>query len=403
MESVDETRLNQCLSSIIQKIDEVLKQQKKEPPQIRPTTTTTTDNITNYPLHENSIQNNNVNTFTIDNEEAELLNTLTNDIQNILRDSLPQLSELCSSYIEKHLYQYHFDSNQKVFTEGLTLNILYSFKHDLNGLLSAARAYPAALKGDLKTVETFLKRFPLYKDKPGFWGTTFLYSASKSNNLPLVKHLIETLSCSVNAQNECEMAFTLISDDNNRTDLTYNPDPKFASTALHAACFNNNLDIVKYLISKGANYFSRNQLGETPIQNGRFHGAIQNFFNDFLVTSYTNLPNMSLPNEPVLNCYDRKPTNCIWEYKPVEGLQWDEFTISEHHILSSVFVVEKNNQLFNPTTYLSSNRGTYNVNLLTFLRGGKNQEPNPSNQDSLAWIRCRGSSVAILIFIVFGN
>ncbi|CAF0941208.1 unnamed protein product [Didymodactylos carnosus] len=49
-------------------------------------------------------------------------------------------------------------------------------------------------------------------------------------------------------------------------------------------------------------------------------------------------------------------------------------------------------QQFNTTIYLSVRQGVYNVQLLTFLRGGKNQDPNPSNKDSLAWIRCRGST-----------
>jgi hypothetical protein len=53
-----------------------------------------------------------------------------------------------------------------------------------------------------------------------------------------------------------------------------------------------------------------------------------------------------------------------------------------------------NDQSFNTTVYLSARESTYTVNLLTFLRGAKNQDPNPSPKDSQAWIRCRGSSIA---------
>ncbi|CAF1549689.1 unnamed protein product, partial [Adineta ricciae] len=263
MESYDATRLHQCLTSINQKIDEVLEELRQKRDLAAPA-----DTVVQDPLLDNSIQNNNVNTFSIDNDEIELLNTLTNKIQNILRDSLSQLSELCLHHIQKHLHQYHFDPDKHVFTEGLSTNILYSFKQDLNGLLSAVEAYPAALKGDSKTVEVFLKKYPFYKDKPGFWGTTLLYSAAKSDTIRLVEYLIETFNCSVNAPNETEMDFTLMNEENSQTHLSYNPDPKFGSTALHAACYNSNLDIVKYLISKGANYFARNQFGETHIQSG---------------------------------------------------------------------------------------------------------------------------------------
>ncbi|CAF4961617.1 unnamed protein product, partial [Rotaria sp. Silwood1] len=266
------------------------------------------------------------------------------------------------------------------------------------GLLLAARAYPAAFSGDLKTVENFLKRHPMYKDRPGFWKTTLLYSAARNNHLRLVQYLIETAGCSVNAQNQSEITYALITDDdtaqNQQNTLSYNPDPRAASTALHAACFNNNLDIVKYLIGKGANYFIRNQLGETPIQNSVGHQAIQDFFNDYLISTYTNLPYAPLPSETILDCHDRTANNCIWEYKPVKGLEWEEFTMSEHNTLSAALMPGANNQSFNTTTYLSAWQGTFSVQLLTFLRGSKNQEPNPSNKDGLAWIRCRGSSIA---------
>lgn len=409
METADETRLHRCLTSITEKVNQVLSQLVKKPETTVESNasklTTTTQALTTTPntnendsLFNNSLQNNNVNTFTVDNEENELLDTLTNDIQNILRDCLPQLPSLCSVYIEQYLHQYHFNSEKRVFTEGLTPNVLYAFKHDLDGLLLAARAYPAALKGDVQVVGNFLKRYPMYKDKPGFWGTTLLYSAARNDRLRLVQHLIETCGCAIDAQNETEMAFALINDNDaaraNTVDLTYNPDPKLASTALHAACFCNNLEIVKYLIGKGANHFLRNQLGETPIQNGKHQQAIQEFFRDYLVPTYTNLPNAPLPTEPTLDCHDRKPHDCIWEYKPVKGLEWEEFTVSEHNLLSATLKPGSNSQSFNTTTYLSVRQGTFSVNLLIFLRGSKNQEPNPSYQDSLAWIRCRGSSIA---------
>ncbi|CAF1214154.1 unnamed protein product [Rotaria sordida] len=408
MESVDEARLNQCLTSIIEKINAVLKELGKrrgtvlksdssKTITIAKITDTTTIVATDDRLLDNILKNNIVNTFTVDNEENELLDTLTHDIQNIFRNFLPQLSTMCTSYIEQHLHQYHFNQ-ERVFTQALTTGILYTFKHDLSGLLLAARAYPAAFNGDIKTVDNFLKRYPMYKDKPGFWKTTLIYSAARNNHLRLIKYLIETARCSVNAQNQSEIAYVVIADSNTTQDqqgtLGYKPDPTAAATALHAACFNNNLDIVKYLISKGANYFKRNQLGETPIQNSVGHEGIQNFFNDYLVSAYIDLSYAPLPNETILNCYDRRPNNCIWEYKPVKGFEWKEFTVTDNSTLCAALIPGAKNQSFNTTIYLSARPGTYSVQLLTFLRGSKNQEPNPPDKDGLAWIRCRGSSIA---------
>ncbi|CAF4746504.1 unnamed protein product, partial [Rotaria magnacalcarata] len=80
----------------------------------------------------------------------------------------------------------------------------------------------------------FLRLHPDYKDKSGFWGTTLLYSAARGGFIDLVTYLVETVSCSVNAQNQRELAFALITDnDTDRQDpaiLGYDPDPKLAAT-----------------------------------------------------------------------------------------------------------------------------------------------------------------------------
>jgi hypothetical protein len=409
MDVNEEKKLSDCLNSIINLVDKVLTQlRSKDEPTLQAAAlnaklpsqslTTVTSTISNDPLFDNSVQNNNVNTFTVDINEEELLNSLTNDIQNILKQRLPQLSKLCRSYVEQFLHEYHFNKDQQVFTEGLTASILYTFQQNLRGLLQAAKAYPAALNGDLATVQKFLQLYSHYKDKSGFWGTTLLWSAARRGHVNLVKYLIETAGCSVNAQNQSDITYVLITDNDtarpNFDTLGYNPDPKAASTALHAACYNNNIEIVKYLINKGANYFLRNQLGETPIQNCQGHPLVRQFFEDYLISSYVHTPATSIPNETILDCHDRKPNNCIWEYKPVKGSEWEEFTMSEHNTLSTSLTPIMNDQSFNTTVYLSAGQSTYTVNLLTFLRGGKNQEPNPSIKDSQAWIRCRGSSIA---------
>ncbi|CAM4823261.1 unnamed protein product [Rotaria magnacalcarata] len=403
MDDQEEKKLCNCLNVIIKYVDDVLKQLNTKC-KIDSNTTTDTSSTSNAtttcddPLFDNSVQNNNVNSFTVDIEEDELLNKLTNDIQTTLKNCLPTLSTLCSDYIEQFLHGYHFNKDQRVFTEALTANILYSFRQNLKALLMAAKAYPAAYKNEKETVKKFLRLHPDYKDKSGFWGTTLLYSAARGGFIDLVTYLVETVGCSVNAQNQRELAFALITDnDTDRQDpaiLGYDPDPKLAATALHAACFGNHIQIVKYLIDKGANYFLRNQLGETPIDNGKDWEPIRKFFEDYLIPNYLNRLNPSIPRESILGCHDRQPNNCIWEYKLVKGFEWEEFTMTEHNTLSMSLMPNKGDQSFNSTIHLSSGQSTYTINLLTFYRGSKNQEPQPAAKDSAAWIRCRGSSIA---------
>ncbi|CAF4351811.1 unnamed protein product, partial [Rotaria sp. Silwood2] len=348
-------------------------------------------------LFDNAVKNNIVNTFTVDNEENELLDTLTRDIQNALNDYLPKLSKMCRCYMMQHLHEYHFNQDGK-FTQRLTTGDLYNFKHDLNGLLMAVRAYVRADEGDREEVENFLENYPEYKDKPGFWKKTLIYSAAGNNHLSLVKYLVETAGCSVDAQNQHEIACNKIADgdatENSRDNQGYEPDQIGGSTALHVACNNNYLDIVKYLIDKGANYFITNESGKTPIDNSDGNQAIRDFFKNYLVYSYSGLSDASIPRKTVLDCPDRRSTNCVWEYKPVKKDKWTAFNVIDHNILCTSLKPRANDPPFNTTTYLHARESTYTVQLLTFLRGAKNQESNPSDEDGLAWIRCRGSSIA---------
>ncbi|CAF3324314.1 unnamed protein product [Rotaria socialis] len=365
MDDQEEKKLYNCLNVIIKYVDDVLRQLNTKCKIDSKTTTDTSSTSTatttcDDPLFDNSVQNNNVNSFSVDIEEGELLDKLTNDIQTTLKNGLPTLSTLCSGYIEQFLHEYHFDKDQRVFTEALTTNILYSFQQNLKALLMAAKAYPAAYRNVKETVKKFLRQHPDYKDKSGFWGTTLLYSAARVGFIDLVTYLIETV----------------------------------AATALHAACFGNHIQIVKYLIDKGANYFLRNQLGETPIDNGKDWEPIRKFFEDYLIPNYLNRFNPSIPRELILGCHDRQPNNCIWEYKLVKGFEWEEFTMAEHSTLSISLMPKKCDQSFNSTIHLSSGQSTYTINLLTFYHGSKNQEPQPAAKDSAAWIRCRGLIIA---------
>ena len=76
--------------------------------------------------------------------------------------------------------------------------------------LASIDAFQAAWNGNLSIVKEFIKNYPTFKDKPGLWGTTLLYSAARNNHMNIVKYLIEIAQCSVNAQNEQHLEKALL-------------------------------------------------------------------------------------------------------------------------------------------------------------------------------------------------
>ncbi|CAF4384871.1 unnamed protein product, partial [Adineta steineri] len=160
-------------------------------------------------------------------------------------------------------------------------------------MLSSIDAFPAAWNGDLDIVKKFIKKYPTFKDKPGLWGTTLLYSSSRNNKMNVVQYLIETAKCSINAQNEQDPEKGLLTT-TSTSSKHINVNPTAASTALHGACYNGHLNVVKYLVEHGADYSIKNQAAETPIMNGERHKHIQEFFQNHLVLGYSR-SSKSLP------------------------------------------------------------------------------------------------------------
>lgn len=163
--------------------------------------------------------------------------------------------------------------------------------------------------------------------------------------------------------------------------------PLLGSTALHGACAKNYLRIVEYLVAeKGADYFIKNQANKTPIDYGEQHSDIKRFFQDYLLVSYSNSSSESLPRKPIM-AEDELRQDCIWEYKPLQELEWQTFSTDEaetlHRALSSTNNVTSQIQLKTP-------QGLFNVSMATFLR---TNVADPNSPEKQAWIRCRGSSV----------
>ncbi len=118
----DEKHLKPCLTDTIELINKCLKQLKSVPDQSEPQTDTKEDN-----LLENCQLNNNVYTFTLNNQENELLDNLTSEIQTILNQHLPYLSNLCSDYLLDFLHKYQYDREGRKFISSLTISVLHSF------------------------------------------------------------------------------------------------------------------------------------------------------------------------------------------------------------------------------------------------------------------------------------
>lgn len=164
--------------------------------------------------------------------------------------------------------------------------------------------------------------------------------------------------------------------------------PVLGSTALHAACTNNHLRVVEYLVvDKNADYFAKNQANKTPIDYGERHKDIKQFFQDFLLVGYLTTSSVDgLPKKPII-VDDELQLDCIWEYKPWLEVEWQAFSNEESQILHQALSSTKN--VHDPIE-LKTPQGLFHVSLATFVRTNASDPKNPAKQ---AWIRCRGSSV----------
>ncbi|CAF0898682.1 unnamed protein product [Adineta steineri] len=342
--------------------------------------------VTNPADSENLPLDTDNNTFSLNEQENKLIDDLKTTIENLLNDNLLRSSGICKKYLLNLLHQYEYDDQEKKFKSFFNQSILSAFQRDLQGMLSSIDAFLAAWNGDLNVVEEFIKKYPTFKDKPGLWGTTLLYSSAKNNRMNIVKYLIETAKCSINAQNEQDLEKGLLTTTSTSSEsISYNPTA--ASTALHGACFNGHLNVVKYLIEHGADYSIKNQAAETPIMNGERHKHIQDFFRNLLVLGYSR-KSKSLPETTILKEKKQEIVDCIWEYKPFEDEKWYPFSPSESNELHQSLIV-KPNEKFKYEVFLRLRAAIYSVSTIQFLRSGKDD----NRENNLAWVRCRGSSI----------
>ncbi|CAM4754601.1 unnamed protein product [Rotaria magnacalcarata] len=340
-------------------------------------------------LYANTVLNTGVFTFTLNKDDDEEMSLLRTNLESAINKHRPYLSKICQRYLLEFLCQYHYNDQGKKFTDSFTMESLYPFECAVEGALTSIDAFVAAWQGKLTPVKDFIKDYPTFKDKPGLHGTTLLYSAAKNNHLRIVKYLVENAQCSVNAQNLQDLAKALSGVTTAGAGGHYEVNPSAASTALHGACFGGHLEIVEYLIEHDADYFILNQALETPIKNGYGNAKIRNFFEKFLILGYSQIGE-TLPKVPITEKTTATTVfDCIWEHKSLSSNEWHSFSENESKELSQSLIVSPNEEM-KREIYLSVRSDTYTVSLIQFLRSGKNRDPTKN----LAWVRCRGSSIA---------
>jgi hypothetical protein len=375
--SDEENKLKQCLEEIIEVVQKTIKQLKsqgrsqQDAPPDAPFTISALDV--------------NIHSFTLDSGEEALMSELKTNLENVLTDRLPTLTKRCRKYLLDFLCQVEYDFEKREFTSPFNIGIIDSLARDLESVLASINAFQAAWDGNQKLVDEFIRKYPTVKDKSGLWGTTLLYSAARNNRLKLVDHLIRKAKCSVNAQNQQHIMRALPA--GTITDENFDANPIAGSTALHGACYNGHLDVVKLLIERGADYFITNHSHDTPIMDASFQPAILQYFRDFLILGYSST-STELPNTPILEEGNEQIVDCVWEYKPCADQKWFPFTDFESEELQESLKV-KPDQAFKREIHLKVRGGVYSVSMMKFLRSGKDLDHTQNS----AWVRCRGSSI----------
>ncbi|CAF3639341.1 unnamed protein product [Rotaria sp. Silwood1] len=361
----DKKNLKKCFKDMIEAIHETIEQ-------LRPT---------EQQLQASTID---IHSFTLDKSEDTAIDLLKVKLMEMLNNYVRRLSGICRNYLFKFLQQYDYDENMRNFTSSFNMDTLDPFARDLEAALASIDAFAAAYKGSKDPVLEFLNKYPTLKDKPGLYGTTLLYSAARNNHEVLVRYLIESAQCAINAQNQQQLEDVL----QTHVESTYKQiNPSSGSTALHGACYNGHLKIVQYLIKRGADYFIRNQIQETPIMNGQRHGNIREFFEKFLILGYSTTAK-TLPEKPISERPENNTFDCIWEYKSVSNPQWSQFSDDESKELSEALIISPDEEM-QRTIYLGVPPNTFSVSIVDFVRSGINRDPN----NQRAWVRCRGSSI----------
>jgi hypothetical protein len=372
-----ENQLKDCLEAVLNIVQTTVGQVKSR--HIPENHATTGVNVAEPPSDIN------IHAFSVDRWEEELMDGIKRDLEQLLQEQLNQLKSYCRTYFVDLLNQFNYNDGKKEFTEVFNIGMLNPFARELQSVLDSIEAYQAAWNGNATKVGEFIKNYPDMKDKSGLWGTTLLYSAARNNRLNLVNQLIDTHQCSVDAQNQQHILGALAASGHGPG--YYDTNTKAGSTALHGACFAGHLEVVQSLITHGANYYIKNQGGETPLAHALLHQHIFDYFRELVVLGYSSKSDI-LPEEPIHDNAGSQKPDCVWEYKPFADEKWYNFSLPECETLQQALKLQPDKD-FHREIYLKVPKGIYGVKLMNFLRSGRDL----NYAENLAWVRCRGSSL----------
>jgi hypothetical protein len=181
----DEKQLKRCLEAAIKTVHEAInklevKQQehpKQEQTQVAPSRNS---------LRSNMATDTNINTFTLNKNEEDLMDELKMKLESELDNYLPSLFENCKKYLLQLLHTYSYDYCQRKFTNSFNMGMIQAYFQDLQCTLASLDASKAAWDGNRSAVKDFIEKYPAAKNKPGVFGTTLLYSSARNNRLELV-------------------------------------------------------------------------------------------------------------------------------------------------------------------------------------------------------------------------
>ncbi|CAM4812724.1 unnamed protein product [Rotaria magnacalcarata] len=281
--SEDDIKLQKCLKAVVDVVHTTINEVQDQIQQDTPSGT----QLTNSPLDIN------IHTFSLNPEEESIMEKLQARLENELNDKLSSLSILHRKYLLELLHEYKYDYDSRKFMVPFNRGVLEPIMQELEGTLASIEAFQAAFNGEQATVQEFIEKYPIFKNRSGLWGTTLLYSAARNNHLQVVEYLIRQGGCSIDAPNQHHIRQTLPGYEGAEDE--FGVSPTAASTALHGACYNGHLKMVIFLVQQGANYFAKNQALETPIMNAQLKPQILKFFREYLILGYS-LNTDVLPN-----------------------------------------------------------------------------------------------------------
>ncbi|CAF3699333.1 unnamed protein product [Rotaria socialis] len=132
-----------------------------------------------------------INSNEIFQFNKQMMENLTNVINNKLKCLLDTLSLKYQDYFLDFFNDYNYDYSKGIFNETIKIYILEQLSEDLNGIIYSFDAFKSSFDGNFSVVKNFIEKYPKYKDKCSIYDTTLLYSSSRNNYFHIVKYLIE--------------------------------------------------------------------------------------------------------------------------------------------------------------------------------------------------------------------